>query len=114
MPASPYLYLIIFGEFETLATKTKLMGPSLSIGHTIGEEVFFERVNSLLRKESVISKAPSCVLQIPEQFISSLIGTVSGESSKDSSFLHYTLKNSYRQKNSWRKMAGLFTTPMDN
>ena len=62
MPTTPYLYMIIFGKFEALASKATITGPSMCIGHTIGEEVIFEKDSKKVHTESVISMASSCVL----------------------------------------------------
>ena len=58
----------MYGQFQCVTSDGGVFGQKLCIGHTLGEEVLFRKPitkgGKKLRSESVIAKAPSCVLQI--------------------------------------------------
>lgn len=64
--AAQNIYIIMYGQFESQSTVSGPFGPAMCVGHTLGEEVIFNRDQGkdgkLFRTESVIAKVPSCVL----------------------------------------------------
>ena len=102
----------MYGQFQAMAAKSGVFGPSMCVGHTLGEEVIFCK-GKQFRTESVVAKVASCVLQVRKDILFNLRRLKdrtanNGLATKDFTLMRLILESHFEQKNEWRDEAGLF------
>ena len=106
--AAAHIYIIMYGQFQCHSTTCESFGALMCVGHTLGEEVIFDKKaigkGAKPRSESVLAKVPSCVLQISMRTFLQLRRLPDrtqpdGTAQKDFAILKYILENHFEQKN---------------
>ncbi|CDW77034.1 UNKNOWN [Stylonychia lemnae] len=111
LKAMKNIYFVLYGQFNLRSTKRGIIGESIALGQTLGEEIIFQETQPVVRKESCISDEDAGLLQMNVDDLHAMNNYRQKKGGgismiKDYQVLLDILEQNYQEKSELRKQAG--------